>query len=261
MGIPLRARAATPSWSSVWEESRHPEAAADLVESAWSGRAGRDGSLRVFPDGCTDLTWDGVRLRAVSGRATRLVDVRLDRPSDGVRLRCGATAAVLGAAATIPDVVDLRDLAGTRAVAALERDLRTHPDDARRRDLLLRWVSDRTVGPAPLPSSVADALAVGTPPPAVAADHGLSARSLQREVRASTGMSPKALGRVLRFRRFLTESVPLLAAGRLRLADAAAELGHADQSHLGRGCRAITGTTPASLVRAWRCAGCDLPTA
>jgi AraC-like DNA-binding protein len=50
------------------------------------------------------------------------------------------------------------------------------------------------------------------------------------------------LQRVLRLRRFLAQ------AGPGALARAATEAGYADQAHLSRDCRALTGLTPGELL-------------
>ena len=51
-------------------------------------------------------------------------------------------------------------------------------------------------------------------------------------------------GRVLRFRHFLS----LVEDGRMPIAQAAAEAGYADQAHLTRECRDLSGLPPAELL-------------
>lgn len=251
MGIPLRDTAIGPGWSSVWRQTW--PAGPVTAECVWSGRAGRDGWLRVFPDGCADLTWNGDRLRLVPASATvRWVRLCQGTPADGVRLRCGAARALLGPLGVAGSVVELRDVPRLRSVRPLERDLRAAADDSgRRRQLLAQWVADQPVAREWLASSVIEQLAAGLPVPAIASAQAVSERTLRREVADATGLSPKPLGRVLRFRRFLEVLRPLASAGE-SLAVTAARLGYADQSHLGRECRAIAASTPASLVRSWR---------
>jgi AraC-like DNA-binding protein len=84
----------------------------------------------------------------------------------------------------------------------------------------------------------------------VAAAVGLSPRELRRRFPDHVGYGPKALHRVLRFQRFLGRA-PDVAAGAASLASAAAEAGYADQSHLGRDCRRLSGSSPATLVGRW----------
>jgi hypothetical protein len=65
------------------------------------------------------------------------------------------------------------------------------------------------------------------------------------------GIGPKRLHRVLRFRRFVGH-LGQLADGRRGLAELAAELGYADQAHLGRECLQLAGASPAALVELYR---------
>ena len=75
---------------------------------------------------------------------------------------------------------------------------------------------------------------------------GFSERQLRRRFLAAVGYGPKTLQRVLRLRRFLAAAG--LGAGFDGLAAVAAGAGYADQAHLARECRALTGLTPGQLV-------------
>lgn len=75
---------------------------------------------------------------------------------------------------------------------------------------------------------------------------GISSRHLRRLLIAEVGLAPKVLQRVMRMQRFLSA-----AARRTGLADAAADAGYADQPHLTREVRALTGVTPTRLVQEW----------
>jgi AraC-like DNA-binding protein len=82
---------------------------------------------------------------------------------------------------------------------------------------------------------------------------GISERQLRRRFADAVGYGPKTLARVLRFQRFLA-----LAAGEDRaaaarggsgdLAGLAFAAGYADQAHLTRECRQLSGRTPAELL-------------
>jgi AraC-like DNA-binding protein len=72
----------------------------------------------------------------------------------------------------------------------------------------------------------------------------VSERALQRRFSDHVGYGPKTLQRVLRFQRFLGA----LAAPRVTLASAAAVAGYADQAHLSREVRRLSGLTPGRLV-------------
>ncbi len=260
MGIPLRATASGRGWTSTWVETAPGDGldGADAIESVWSGRAGRSGRLRIFPDACVDLTWNGDRLRVMpAAPAVSRVPLVAQRPADGMRIRCGAAGALLGTGGPASLVVDLSDV-GVPGVRALEQDLRAASrDPARRRRLLTTWAVDRAAATAHrplLPRSVIDRITAGVPLAEVAAAHGMSERTLRREAALATGMGLKLVARLRRFRGFL-DRLPRIAAGEATLAGTAADLGYADQSHLGRECRSIAAARPASLVGAWRRAG------
>ncbi|MBI5088113.1 MAG: AraC family transcriptional regulator [Actinobacteria bacterium] len=73
---------------------------------------------------------------------------------------------------------------------------------------------------------------------------GLSARQLQRRFVRHVGYPPSRFARVARLQRFL--HLATLESDE-HLADLAARSGYADQSHLVRECRSITGLTPSRL--------------
>jgi AraC-like DNA-binding protein len=90
----------------------------------------------------------------------------------------------------------------------------------------------------------------------LAASLGSSERQLPRRFLAAVGYGPKTLQRVLRRRRFLASvqegAVGLPGGPRCVLDDlagAALTAGYADQAHLARECRALTGLAPAQLAR------------
>jgi len=78
----------------------------------------------------------------------------------------------------------------------------------------------------------------------LAAQVGLTERSLQRLVEQRVGMSPKWLIQ----RRRLHDAVEALKAGESSLADMAARLGYADQAHFTHDFRAVTGMTPGEYL-------------
>jgi AraC-like DNA-binding protein len=72
----------------------------------------------------------------------------------------------------------------------------------------------------------------------LAKECGVSSRQLSKSFRTMVGISPKTLGRLVRFQRALR------LAGRLRWAELAAECGFYDQAHLIREFHEIAGQTP-----------------
>jgi AraC-like DNA-binding protein len=74
---------------------------------------------------------------------------------------------------------------------------------------------------------------------------GLSERTLRRRCTEAYGYGPKTLDRILRLQRFLALACE---ARRLPLAVLAATVSYADQAHLTRETRALTGLTPTAIV-------------
>ncbi|WP_199431081.1 helix-turn-helix domain-containing protein [Qaidamihabitans albus] len=257
MGVPLRAWAVLTDgpgtrWS-VYEEYPPGREVATVVARGWIGRAGWARALRILPDGCTDLLWDGHALVAVNATGPAL---RRWLPGTavtvGLRLRRGVAGSLLGHAMTElpPEGVPLPELWGERARRA--EDVLASGGDARR--VLEQLVTERLRdGFAADPLAVAAAHALRSPAvrlPALVSRLGTSERNLRRRVRHEIGCGPKQLQRLLRFQRF-HHGLDALASGRTSLAGLAAALGYADQSHLGRECLRLTGSSPARLVDGW----------
>jgi AraC-like DNA-binding protein len=92
------------------------------------------------------------------------------------------------------------------------------------------------------------AIAVLDRPAATVADAAaatsVSERELQRRFVRDVGYAPKTLQRVLRFQRFMGQ----LHTQHVELAGAAALAGYADQSHLSREARKLSGLSPKQLI-------------
>lgn len=91
--------------------------------------------------------------------------------------------------------------------------------------------------------SLVAALRRGTTVGAVAAGSYLSERQLHRRCRDAFGYGPKTLARILRMNRALDAA----RTGR-SLVEVAAAVGYADQAHLSRDVRALTGVPPSALL-------------
>ncbi|MBW3607985.1 MAG: helix-turn-helix transcriptional regulator [Actinobacteria bacterium] len=229
----------------TYQEWRAPPPLSSHVACLW---ARRQAPLRVLPDGCVDVVWTGDDL-IVAGPATRAVVPRLTsaEPKLGVRFRIGAAGPVLGlpaaelldATATVAEIwaggQELTDRVG-EAVGA-----------ASRLQVMMEAVAaqlEQAAGPDPVVrAAVLGLCRVQTPIAALSDRLGMSDRQLRRRFENAVGYSPRTLGRVLRLQRFLG-----LVADGGQLARAAVESGYADQPHLTRDCRQLTGLPPAALV-------------
>jgi AraC-like DNA-binding protein len=201
----------------------------------------------VVPDGCMDVIWFGDRL-LVAGPDTR---PHLDNPDIeavgsrlvGVRFAPGMGPSVLGVPADeLRDGrVWLDDLWG-RSTADRWRD---HVATAGPRGRMIEALAAERLEASPVEGEithVARASRRGDRVDAIAADLGWSERTLRRRCDAAFGYGPKVLARILRFQR----AARLVRSGH-RLSDAAAVCGYADQSHLSRETRRLTGHSLSTL--------------
>ncbi len=229
-----------------YAEIAAPAALSDRLRCSWRFRQGcTPMEVEVLPDGCVDLIWDGSHL-FVAGPDRRATQANLVPGStlSGVRLAAGAGPALLG--------LPLNEITGQRVDlatlwGAAGRDWQTRLEDgadplaglhalcAARQlqpDWQMAWVFSRLAG--------ADALPVA----GLAAELGISERSLRRRCQPAFGYGAKTLDRILRLQRFLG-----MAAHHSTLTAAALESGYGDAAHLVRDSRQLTGRTPGELVR------------
>ncbi|MDG9717806.1 helix-turn-helix domain-containing protein [Streptomyces sp. DH24] len=205
------------------------------------------GPGRVLPDGCMDLLWsEGTLL--VAGPDTR-AHVTDGPPTAwaGVRFFPGTAPALLGVPAhELRDRrVPLADLWPAPLVRRLTARVNAAADPATGlEDLALRRAAETGAdAPDPLLRHLVTALDAGRPVGAVAGELGLTARRLHRRSLTAFGYGPKTLARVLRLQRALA-----MARTGMPLAATAARAGFADQAHLTRDVRELTGLTPRGLL-------------
>jgi AraC-like DNA-binding protein len=199
----------------------------------------------VLPDGCMDLVWSGGRL-LVAGPDTRAHPtgpLPAGSAALGLRLPPGAAPVLLGGPAdALRDArPELADVWGDRAARPwVDAVVGGGADALERRVAAL--LGQR--GGRPPEAAVVAALAARATPAADISDRlGVTPRTLLRRSLAAFGYGPRTLTRVLRLQRVL----PLLDAG-VPLAGVAHRAGYADQPHLSREVRALTGRSPAALA-------------
>ena len=221
--------------AGVYREFAPPPDLAAQVACVWTS-VSRGGA--IFPDGCVDIVWHGDRL-VIAGPATGPVssDVPLGLPVFGVRFRLGVAGAALGlpAGELADETVPLAEVWGGDVC---ERVAAGGPS------ALVAEVRSRVRGVRLDPLARAAALRMAAPGARVSAlDLGVSERQLRRRFEDAVGYGPKTLARVLRFQRFLG-----LAGRGEELARLALSAGYADQAHLTRECRRLSGRTPLELL-------------
>lgn len=196
-------------------------------------------STPVFPDGSMDLLWIDGRLAVAGpdtqpyqpafGPATRIV---------GIRFFPGSAPALLGVPAhELRDSrIDLADL-WTPAEARRAHDLlaRAH-NPAAGLEAVAAWRAADTATPDPILHAIVTELRSGESISAIARHLDLGPRRLHRLSLAAFGYGPKTLARILRMQRALA-----LARAGTPFAEVAVRSGYADQAHLSREVRALTG--------------------
>ena len=198
------------------------------------------GSRRVLPDGCMDLIWaDGTLLVAGADTGPVVLDTgpRM-RPFTGVRFAPGDGPDVLGVPAhELTDRrVPLAALWPQRRVRELTERVAAAADPGTALEALAA-ARLRALGPREeWQAAAVAALRAGCGVRETAARLGLSERQLRRRSLAAFGYGPKTLARVLRLERALR-----LARCGVSGAETAARAGYADQAHLAREVRALTG--------------------
>ncbi|MEV7286239.1 helix-turn-helix domain-containing protein [Streptomyces sp. NPDC093252] len=207
--------------------------------------SGRPGTGRVLPDGCMDLLWHAGEL-LVAGPDTRAHPTgSADGPWTGLRFAPGTAPALLGVPALeLRDRrVALADLWPAAEVRRVSGRLAAAPDaGAALEDLALERAA-RGTPPDPALREIVAALDAGRPVAATADLLGLGARQLHRRSLAAFGYGPKTLARVLRLQRALA-----LARAGVPHAETASRAGYADQAHLSREVKDLTGVRLGELL-------------
>jgi AraC-like DNA-binding protein len=245
--------------TSTYREWPPPPLLARRVLCVWAQVIGVGASVhrhRVLPDGCADLVWIGEAPAVVAGPATGPVVVPLPPATVvvGIRLHPGAAPGLLGVPAT--DLSDrdtpLRDLWGPAACAVSDRVVE-QPSVALRLAAAEAVLTGRLADARPRDPAIAAAISwLARHPEGRIGDLArfldMGERRLRRRFTVAVGYGPKIFQRVLRLQRALR------LAGRGAhpgggLAMIAAEAGYADQAHMSRELRALTGQSPATLLQ------------
>lgn len=211
--------------------------------------------VRVVPDGCADIVWTG-RSLVVAGPDTQSILDRLPLGAVvvGVRFHPGAASSWLGLPLSeiVNSRVPLAEFWGEDAArlidkvsaggsapgiaAALETVLRSRLSEIRRPDRRVAFLR-RAAGDHCHPA--------GMRLDRLAAQMGMSERTLRRLCLDAFGYGFKTLDRVLRFQRFFRLAAQKSSGG---LAELAARAGYADQAHMTREVQRMSGATASEFV-------------
>jgi AraC-like DNA-binding protein len=232
-----------------------------------SGTIDRPGDVvRVLPDGCMDVLFslgEHAAAPTVVGTMTRAILAGREEQTTliGVRFRPGEAFAFLDVAACDAEL-SVAD-AGCPALVALADALASARDGAWAARLDA-WLTSRLPSARPADPRLRHAVSLlvaarGTVRIAdVASAAGVGDRRLERAFAERVGIGPKELARVLRMQGLVQRIDAELASfarasaptpTRLGWARLAAEAGYADQAHLAREVKALSGVTPTELAR------------
>lgn len=208
----------------------------ELIETAWL-RDRPSAAVRVLPDGCMDLIAMNGRLVVAGPDTIASMSPAGPEPFVGFRFRPGMLPRLLGVpAAELRDqrvpLDELTSVGRHRKLADVALELAAG-----------RPTRETSPWSVPTLNHVTNRLADGGSVADVARELDWSSRTLQRQCGAVYGYGPAMLRRILRFRR----AVWLARTGR-SFAAVAAQAGYADQPHLHREVRALSGVSLRSLL-------------
>lgn len=226
-----------------------PLAGVHVPVEPWMSLPGtEDRTVDVHPDGCMDVLWSDGRF-AVAGPSTVSFAVphAVGSRSAGLRFPTGILPGLLGVPAN-----ELRDL-----VVPLDA-VRPDVADAALDDVeplraltrLVRGLAERAPANHAMLAHIARRAGAGASVRDLADEIGYGERHLHRLCRDAFGYGPRRLGMILRFRAASRRLV-----GGSAHAATASRTGYADQSHMVRDFRALTGRTPSWFTALGRTAG------
>jgi AraC-like DNA-binding protein len=226
---------------------------ASFVECFWIGEVLRDFTARVLPDGCSDILFvtrenDLVETQFVGvmtrprlvplSAGTSLLGIRFHPGMAGACLACDVPAqndrtvpiqSVCGPAAD--DLVRLvgRQSSLERRIAAIEDRLSSLPTITRVQRAIAELVGRKGQFTIDDFAGLAD----------------ISQRQLRRTCRQQSGLAPKQLARILRFR----HAIGRLRQGENDMVKLALDCGYYDQAHMIRDFRTLAGISPVRYLR------------
>ena len=237
-----------------YRELPPPPTLSSFVECFWVREIAEDSWDTILPDGCADIVFSTRRAELVDaqvvGVMTRPHSVRLSAGASilGIRFHPGMAGACLPCdlSGLNNRFVAVRSVLGA-ASDELVRAIRGRAPVERKFEVL----GERLAHCLPAITKVQRAIGelVGRQgrlsPGDVATAARLGERQLRRTCLRQSGLAPKSLARVLRFR----HAVMRLRRGEQDLAALAVDCGYYDQAHMNRDFRVLAGISPACFRR------------
>jgi AraC-like DNA-binding protein len=231
-----------------------------LFSCAWIHQMpfGETGAALIVPDGCSDLILADGHLRlAGPDRAAIREFITPGAEVVGLRFAAGGLRAWLGipAAEFVNARLSVEAVTGASARLMAEEmwgDGRLDGRLMRLQTVVARELRNWRIGAddSRLFATISAGSGIaGAVLPELKALTGLSERTLRRRCLDAFGYGPKTLERILRFQRFLALVRSEQMTG---LAGLAADAGYADQAHLTRDVRALSGLTPKAILEQLR---------
>jgi AraC-like DNA-binding protein len=233
-----------------------PHALTGLLACSWTARP--DGNHLLVPDACTDILWTSRSEMWLCGPETKGWNFALKPGTTavGVRFLPGRLSAVFDVDTSIVrnQRIRLGSLLGDHIEQTLSGLIEQAPSSDRL-NVLEQFVSTL---PVSAKHQVFAAFTVDfltakprTNNDELAADLGITTRQLHRRCTYGFGYGLSTLARILRFQRFLAIAEIAIASTERTIAQLAINAGYADQAHLGRDCRTITGQTPKKFLASY----------
>lgn len=235
-----------------------PADLASVLACSWT--ASPNGRHLLVPDACADLLWTSDGNVWLCGPETTAwtFELPIGTTAVGVRFRPGAVSATfpIDTATIVNRRISLASLCGHDVHSAVQQSIRNADTPRARLSVLENFVAGLGVDERHLhfATEVVTQLAAHRRVSQVelAGRVGVAPRQFYRKCTYGFGYGVSVLARMLRFQRFLAvRDVSVMgesAPGRSLVGRWAVAAGYADQAHLARDCRAITGSTPRQFL-------------
>ncbi|SHF09146.1 transcriptional regulator, AraC family [Fodinibius roseus] len=243
---------------SQYREFSPPPSLSKQILCVWTQKIEeKDGPYchSILPDGCVDIVWIGDMEPMVAGPATHRILAQLPAGTNvmGARFQPGWAGSFLGLPAEelLNQHVSLTEIAHP-AARQLSQEVFNYRSESSRLTAIMETLESYLKKEPCIDPAIQACVTWLVRHPAgrisdLASQTGLSNRQIRRKFNAAVGYAPKTFQRIARFQRFLmlSEDGPL---GVQDLAGLAYVAGYADQAHMGREVKLLSGDPPQVLL-------------